>query len=304
MQSLTKLVFLDPQGEKFFGEGPCRLLHLVEETGSLRAAAQSMGMAYTKALKILKNAESALGFALTERTIGGRHGGGSHLTAEGRAFLSRFEACRDACRAANETLFREYFPQAGCVIMASGMGTRFGGNKLMADFGGKPMILRTLRATEGLFAARVVVTRHADVAEICRAAGAEVILHDLPLRSDTVRLGTGRMLGMDGCMFCQADQPLLRRATVAAMLNAWRGDQDFILRAACSGAAGSPVLFPRWAFDELQTLPEGKGGGALMKKYPQRVRTFEVQSPWEMKDADTPEALTELLARAAEGDLT
>ena len=32
-----------------------------------------MGMAYTKALKILKNAERALGFPLTERT-GGREG--------------------------------------------------------------------------------------------------------------------------------------------------------------------------------------------------------------------------------------
>lgn len=42
---------------RFFGEGPCRLLHLIEETGSLRAAAISMGMAYTKALAIMKRAE-------------------------------------------------------------------------------------------------------------------------------------------------------------------------------------------------------------------------------------------------------
>ena len=36
------------------------------------------------------------------------------------------------------------FGSCGCVIMASGMGKRFGGNKLMADFGGKPMICRIL----------------------------------------------------------------------------------------------------------------------------------------------------------------
>ena len=65
MKAVTKIIFLDENGEKFFGEGPCRLLHAVAETGSLRAAALSMGMAYTKALKILKNAEQALGFALT-----------------------------------------------------------------------------------------------------------------------------------------------------------------------------------------------------------------------------------------------
>ena len=42
MRAVTKVYFLDENGEKFFGEGPCRLLHGVEQTGSLRAAAQNM----------------------------------------------------------------------------------------------------------------------------------------------------------------------------------------------------------------------------------------------------------------------
>ena len=37
-----------------------------------------------------------------------------------------------------------------CVIMASGLGRRFGGNKLMADFCGQPMVCRILDATEGV----------------------------------------------------------------------------------------------------------------------------------------------------------
>lgn len=49
MQAVTRITFVDENQQKFFGEGPSRLLHAVEETGSLRAAAQSMGMAYTKA---------------------------------------------------------------------------------------------------------------------------------------------------------------------------------------------------------------------------------------------------------------
>ena len=47
MKAVTKIIFLDDDGEKFFGEGPARLLHGVEEKGSLRAAALSMEMAYT-----------------------------------------------------------------------------------------------------------------------------------------------------------------------------------------------------------------------------------------------------------------
>ena len=53
MKAVTKLFFFDEEGNKFFGEGPCRLLQGIKETGSLHAAAAEMGMAYTKALKIL-----------------------------------------------------------------------------------------------------------------------------------------------------------------------------------------------------------------------------------------------------------
>ncbi|MEI3187571.1 MAG: NTP transferase domain-containing protein [Lachnospiraceae bacterium] len=41
----------------------------------------------------------------------------------------------------------------GCVIMASGLGKRFGSDKLMASFQGNPMISQILQATSSaLFA--------------------------------------------------------------------------------------------------------------------------------------------------------
>ena len=55
----------------------------------------------------------------------------------------------------------------GCVIMASGRAERFGSNKLLADFGGAPLIVRALDAAETpALAARVVVTRSPEVAEL------------------------------------------------------------------------------------------------------------------------------------------
>ena len=57
MISDIRVFLCDDDHLRFFGEGPCRLLHLIEETGSLRAAAMSMGMAYTKALAIMRRAE-------------------------------------------------------------------------------------------------------------------------------------------------------------------------------------------------------------------------------------------------------
>jgi molybdate transport system regulatory protein len=111
MKAVTRIIFLDEQGDKFFGEGPYRLLCAVEETGSLRAAAMSMNMAYTKALKVLKNAEAALGFPLTARTTGGKDGGGSQLTPEGKEWITRYEAYRNACIQANRQLYLEFFPE-------------------------------------------------------------------------------------------------------------------------------------------------------------------------------------------------
>ena len=109
MRAITRIIFLDDNGEKFFGEGPCRLLHAIEANGSLNAAAQSMGMAYTKALRLINNAEKVLGFKLTVRAVGGKAGGGSTLTEEGKAWLNKYEAYRDACLRENSRLYDEFF---------------------------------------------------------------------------------------------------------------------------------------------------------------------------------------------------
>lgn len=179
----------------------------------------------------------------------------------------------------------------GCVIMASGLGTRFGGNKLMAPFRGQPMIAAALDATEGIFAKRVVVTRHGDVAAFCQERGAEVVLHDLPYRSDTVRLGLEALGDVSAALFCPGDQPLLTRNTVMSLL---LGQNDTIRRPICGDTPGAPILFPSWAFPELLTLPQGKGGGFVAKAHPDQVTYLPIANPNELKDADTPEALAEL----------
>lgn len=187
------------------------------------------------------------------------------------------------------------FGNPGCVIMASGLGRRFGGNKLTADFRGKPLIQWTLDATEGIFRRRVVVTRHPAIGELCRGQEIPVVFHDMPYRSDTVRLGLQAIMGeIDSCMFCPADQPLLRWDTVASLaLNAFHEDK-VIWRTAYGDEVGSPVMFPKWAFPELLALPERKGGSFVLKKYPGQVRLVPVRDKYELMDVDTPEDLKSL----------
>ena len=188
------------------------------------------------------------------------------------------------------------FGDLACVIMASGLAKRFGGNKLTADFCGQPLIVRALDATQGIFKARVAVTRHDDVAALCAARGVDVILHDLPGRNDTVRLGVEAAGAHRGILFLPGDQPLLRRETVASLALCAADDPDAIWRAAHAGLPGSPVLFPRWAYGELLALPEGKGGSYVIAAHPDRVRLLEVKDARELMDADTPQALARLAA--------
>jgi len=190
------------------------------------------------------------------------------------------------------------FPDVGCVIMASGLGKRFGGNKLMADFLGKPMITWILDATENLFAKRVVVTRHKDVETLCRQRGIDVILHELPHRSDTIRLGMDTMDHLvSSCIFCPGDQPLLHTETLQTMLLACKQSSDHIWQLSYENIPSAPVLFPKWAFEELRHLPEGKGGSMVAKKYAHLVRYIPAMNSFECSDVDSPEDLAHLTER-------
>lgn len=182
----------------------------------------------------------------------------------------------------------------GCVLMASGLGRRFGGDKLMADFDGAPLAARAIAATEGLFDRRLLLTRSAAAAAYAGQRGTAVRLHTLPRRCDAMRLGLAEMEDMDGCLFCPCDQPLLRRETVAALCAAFEREPERIWRPACAGTPGAPVLFPRWAFGELAALQQG-GGSAVAAAHPDRVRLLEIADPWELFDVDTPEQLREAL---------
>ena len=103
---LTIRIFAD---EKCFGPGIAILLQKVEEHHSLRAAAMSIGMAYSKAWTILKNAQQQLGFPLLHSTTGGKNGGGATLTEEAAALLAAYEEYCGELNTYAKTLFAEKF---------------------------------------------------------------------------------------------------------------------------------------------------------------------------------------------------
>lgn len=106
---LAYKLWLDNEG-KAFGEGPRRLLMLVDETGSLSQAAAAMGMSYNKAWNLVRQLEEALGFRLLLRRTGGSSGGGSELTPQARDLLARYSAFTDEAHQDLLALFDKHFP--------------------------------------------------------------------------------------------------------------------------------------------------------------------------------------------------
>ena len=78
-------------GEGILGDGKLKLIKCIGELGSLKAAADKMGVSYRKAWGNVKEAEEKLGFVLVERHRGGQHGGQSNLTEEGEKLIDAYD---------------------------------------------------------------------------------------------------------------------------------------------------------------------------------------------------------------------
>ena len=95
----------DAESNSQFGRGVANLCMGVRELGSLNAAAKSMKMAYSKAWRIIKETEAALGMQLLDRD--GAHG--STLTEEGGKLLDAYIAVDTKLQKVAEQEFAKRF---------------------------------------------------------------------------------------------------------------------------------------------------------------------------------------------------
>ena len=105
---LTIRLYTD-DNRRCFGPGIATLLERVREHRSLRAAASSMEMAYSKAWRIIRTAEEVFGCKMLDSTTGGRHGGGAVLTPEAERLLTAYRAYQaDVERYARENFQKSF----------------------------------------------------------------------------------------------------------------------------------------------------------------------------------------------------
>lgn len=90
-----------------FGRGIAQLLDGIDRFGSLNMAAKEMEMAYSKAWRIIKQAEEEFSLQLISRD--GAHG--STITEEGRAFYNHYLEMVAAAERAAQDVFEKYYGQ-------------------------------------------------------------------------------------------------------------------------------------------------------------------------------------------------
>lgn len=100
-----KLTIENPKSKvaSALGPGVAALLEGVREKGSLNASAKSMGMAYSKAWRIVRETEASLGVTFLDRD-GAR---GSSLTEDGIKLLDIYGALQDELQKKGDEAFKK-----------------------------------------------------------------------------------------------------------------------------------------------------------------------------------------------------
>jgi molybdate transport system regulatory protein len=83
-------LWIECEGQVALSGWRVRLLETIEETGSISAAAERLGVQYRLAWERVDEMERVLGERLVERHAGGLRGGGARLTEAGRDQVARF----------------------------------------------------------------------------------------------------------------------------------------------------------------------------------------------------------------------
>jgi len=85
-----KLWVSSRDGKGVFGRGKHAILAEIDRTGSLRRAAENLGISYRKAWGDIRGAEKRLGRKLVQSVPGGERGGFSRLTPFARRLLAAY----------------------------------------------------------------------------------------------------------------------------------------------------------------------------------------------------------------------
>lgn len=184
------------------------------------------------------------------------------------------------------------------ILLAAGSSRRFGGNKLLVPFHGKPLFAWGLSALDEVCRQRgdctlTVVSRYPEIRKAAQDMGAQAV--DSPEsekgQSYSIRAGLqalGRVKEGDFLIFLPADQPWITPKTISRLLNA-AGPDTWTATVAFGERVGTPTLFSARLLPDLMALEGDRGGRKLMGRPGQPCTVVQAESEQELDDVDYPE---------------
>lgn len=186
------------------------------------------------------------------------------------------------------------------MLLAAGSSQRFGGgNKLLAEVAGRPLICWTAAAFAASRASELVVVTgpEPDVIEAALAALPVRFVHNpdhLTGMGGSVAIGVSA-LGTDcnGVLICPGDMPAITPALVDALIATFEatGSHRIVRPVLPDGRPGNPVLWPPRFFPRLTQLRGPAGGRTLLAELTDEVDHLPLQNDAASLDIDTPEDL-------------
>ncbi len=177
------------------------------------------------------------------------------------------------------------------ILLAAGLSSRFGRQKLLEPWRGEPLVRRAARSfLEAGLAPVIAVVSGRQLADTLADLPLTIETNPQPARgiNTSIGIGVGALPRATGAaLLGVADQPLLTADAIAQLVNAFVPGK--IVRPRYGDHRGNPVIFDRRFFPELMRLKDAdRGGQVVVAAHPETV--IEVELPASMgKDIDSPD---------------
>jgi len=180
------------------------------------------------------------------------------------------------------------------ILLAAGTSRRFGGNKLIWEIDGKPMLQHILekltQIKAGLAAEITVVTQSGAAAELAGRFPTDIVINPDPDRGISSSIACALESLSDNCthaVFFVADQPWIEAETITEFIHGYIASGMLCGCVAHCGETGNPCAFSRELFDELMALKGDRGGKKVLMQHLDSCYMHELDDGRQLTDIDT-----------------
>lgn len=193
-------------------------------------------------------------------------------------------------------------PRIAALVLAAGLSSRMGSNKLLQDWRGRPLLRWVVEAALASQAEPVLVVTGHEATKIEGAlSGLDVkFVHNAQYReglSASLKAGLSAVPpAADGALVLLGDMPEISAGLIDRMIAAFSpADGRSICIAMHQQRRGNPVLWARAFFAEIAGLSGDAGAKTLLDAHEELVCEIDADASV-LRDIDTPEALAALRA--------